>query len=267
MTMFSSLKRSLSRPASVHSTNSDAPSLPPPIPLPAIPKLSSPDPTTILSLRLAYLSLVLAGPDGSINPKLTANGSVNPLDFGLEEKRAGKAVGDADEAEGVSVARRTGEIEKQLKEVVDGLRDHSVRRFIDSYNLNAQLLKPPLAVETPNDKEISYESKALILSDMSNEIIALERNLREIETFEQRGTVGGRSLGESEELKPEVEELQKQTFPELSKGYGTLEERTSQLLADYNHYVDTLSELFVEWNRTLEDVEETLKRWEKEDGV
>lgn len=112
------------------------------------------------------------------------------------------------------------------------------------------------------DGDLSAHAKVALILESEGEIRQLERDLRELDTLDQRGVVGAGSLAAHESLKPSLLALKENTTP-LSSSHASLEKRTNDLLAHYNEYIGTLSEIFVSWNDVVSSAEQAVSKLEK----
>ncbi|GAA5954383.1 hypothetical protein JCM3765_004443 [Sporobolomyces pararoseus] len=165
----------------------------------------------------------------------------------------------------ISLARRVSHVEAQLKQALEsGGSTDAIRRFVQNYDSNCPLLSvAPLPVNLPNSNEMSVEAKVALVLEAENEIKILERDLREIETLNQRGVVEAGKLSEHEALKGPLEQLTEATKP-VAETYSSLEDRTTVLLQQYNDYITELSELFISWNDLISEAEATVTKLEKQ---
>ncbi|KAL8293116.1 hypothetical protein RQP46_000810 [Phenoliferia psychrophenolica] len=201
-------------------------------------------PQLALDLRLRFLETLLTGSSSS-SPSLGAsrNRAAAPSSIGL--------------------TRRADLIQAQLKEALEtGGGGDAVRRFVQGYDLNAPLLRLPPA-PTQGLDEMTPQAKVALILESEGEIRQIERELREVETLEQRGVVGAGNLADHEQLKPALEELKATVTPEVAS-YASLEARTTALLSRYNEYINTLSEIFVSWNDIVSSAEEEIAKLERE---
>lgn len=98
---------------------------------------------------------------------------------------------------------------------------------------------------------------------MAPDIRSADRDLRDIDTLEQKGVTGAGKLEDYESLQPRLDKVIKR-HSENTARFRALEQRVTTLLEQYATQVDTFSELFVEWSETLAGIEERVSKLEKE---
>lgn len=138
-------------------------------------------------------------------------------------------------------------------------------------DLNSPLLSvAPLPLNPPDSNDLSTQAKISLILEAEHDIRSLERDLRDMETLNQRGVVeagklpGASVLGENqmrnaadsslsylaehEALKAPLKQLEKDAKPAAAK-YASLEARTNTLLRNYNDHVNSNSTISIEGTR------------------
>ncbi|KAM0792160.1 hypothetical protein ACM66B_004857 [Microbotryomycetes sp. NB124-2] len=202
-------------------------------------------PEVALELRLRYLEALLVPPP--------------PHD--------GHGDGAADSSN-ASVLRRVSTINETLSTATDTIQGtEAIKRFISSYDLNEPLLKHQSTVNTlprPTESEdLSVNSKLTLLLDFEQDVTRLERDLREIQVFDEKDVVGAGRLAEHEHMAPELEEIRKRLAP-LSEEYAALDTQALALLERYSAHISNLSEKFIAWNDVLTAAEQAVTNIEKQ---
>ncbi|KAI5480796.1 hypothetical protein MNV49_007206 [Pseudohyphozyma bogoriensis] len=198
-------------------------------------------PELALDLRLRFLETLIAGKPAALSsPASSSSAPSQP-----------------------SLTRRADLVQAQLKQTLEtGGGGEAVRRFVQGYDLNEPLLRLP-PVSGQEGDALTPQAKVALILESENEIRQLERELREVDTLDQRGVVGAGKLADHEPLKRELEALQTTAAP-LASSYASLEARTNKLLAEYNDYISTLSEIFISWNDIVSSAEEEVRKLERE---
>ncbi|KAI0260092.1 hypothetical protein BC834DRAFT_902306 [Gloeopeniophorella convolvens] len=169
---------------------------------------------------------------------------------------------------GDTVARAAERAQRRLGDLA-GAHD-PVRKFLAHYEQHAQYLTPAFALSgtlpstaPPAYADMSPSELAALAAELEPDIRAADRDMREIEALQQRGTAGAGKLAEYEALQPRLEALLLRHEEDLARA-AALEKRVGALVRQYTLQVDTLSELFVAWDETLRGAEDRVGKLEKE---
>ncbi|KAM0753927.1 hypothetical protein T439DRAFT_353679 [Meredithblackwellia eburnea MCA 4105] len=205
----------------------------------------------------------MASKTHQISPELQLELRLRFLETLLSPSVASRSALQPAAAVPASITRRADQLQAQLKQAIEsGGGGEVVRRFVQGYDLNEPLLRPPDATTSALD-QLTPQAKVALILESEAEIRQLERELREVDTIDQRGVVGAGDLAKHEELKPSLKDLAGNVAP-ISERYSALELKTTTLLSRYNDYISTLSEIFVSWNDIISSAEEEVARIESE---
>ncbi|KAK4053677.1 hypothetical protein OIV83_001333 [Microbotryomycetes sp. JL201] len=197
---------------------------------------------TSLELRLRYLEALLVPP---------------------------RAVDDDERVQAdASMLRRVATINETLATALDSNHGtESIKRLIANYDLNEPLLRPQSALGhqlcPPDRDELSVASKIALLLDIEPDIIQLDKDLRQVQIFDEKDVAGAGNLADHQTMKPELEKVRERMKP-LVKEYAALDDQSLALLDRYNAHISSLSERFVAWNDLLTAAEDAITKLEKQ---
>ena len=137
-----------------------------------------------------------------------------------------------------SIARRADDATSAFRAAVTA--HDPLRRFVDGFDLNAPLLRPPLPTDglhaAGDEPAPTAEVKAALVLEAEADIRATERDLRELEALDKRGLAAAGSLAGYEALRPRLAELSGE-LPSVVRSYAALEDRVTSLLQRYGDHV------------------------------
>lgn len=136
------------------------------------------------------------------------------------------------------VLYQLAEIEQRFSELTDA--SDGVRRFVQSYDLNAPLLNlsnsvpgPAPAPQEPKD----WLTKAILVLEQESDFVHVEKDLRDIQVLvEQRSVDQPGQLESSKALQEPLRQLRR-SIEQRTELLDALEDQTTALLGDYNTYV------------------------------
>lgn len=147
-----------------------------------------------------------------------------------------------------------------IRHQLDSLESHfsniasnsdGVRRFVDTYDVNAPLLNLSLTTQPRQPEEPDWLTKAILVLEQEHDILTIERDLREIQVLvDQQGADQAGKLENCKALRQPLERV-RDDLNKRAKTMDSLEDRATQLLGDYNAYVR--SSLLMRTRKTLMD--------------
>ncbi|KAF8141547.1 hypothetical protein EV363DRAFT_1149980 [Boletus edulis] len=168
---------------------------------------------------------------------------------------------------GESLVQLAANVQHRLHSVVES--NDGLKKFMHQYDQHAQWLTPAFTLSgtlpgpAPTYEHMSPEELEALLSEMEPDIRAADRDMREIERFEQKGVLSAGKLADNEVLQPRLQALLAAQDQDM-KLAASLEQRIAILVERHATHVDTLSELFVAWDDVLTETESKVKRLERD---
>ena len=194
----------------------------------------------------------------------------------LETIATGTAPLKAPDAGARSIARRADDATASFRAAVTA--HDPIRRFVDGYELNAPLLRPPLPTDghhaAGDEPAPAAEVKAALVLEAEADVRATERDLRELEALDKRGLAGAGTLAGHDALRPDLDKLRGE-LPGVVRSYAALEDRVTALLQRYGDHVrgrtalrltaqvDAVSEIFIAWNALVSHAEDVATKLER----
>ncbi|KAK1922251.1 hypothetical protein DB88DRAFT_497673 [Papiliotrema laurentii] len=155
---------------------------------------------------------------------------------------------------------------QNTKEVLDRLAQESdgLKRLLDGYEGYRHLLtlSDGEAEDDLLNEVVPDAAKVSILVESRGDIIAAERDLREIQLLKDRGVEGSGNLEQLVRLRPQLSE---QLSTSREKAQTVMKARTEvmALLRRYTEFTSTVSDMFVDLHHQLESLEEEVRRAER----